>query len=441
MPTVPPMSAEARRRYAETTLHAVGAQPGETVTCVLAYPEDAELVAEMAKLAYERNIKMQIVSDPAIHQAIAHELGTDQAAMITITSENDSRVWQAAIREDHALLSVNEGYFGDEMWAGPLENNEMRWTKTYWPNPETAALAGYDGPLGVREWANDLLLLTRNTPEDPPGASIEHMNLLKQRAAELNALELDSVRIVNPDTATDLTIGLLPNSMFSACDWETMSGKRFQCNIPAEEVFFTPDPARADGTVQTVVPLVIFDGMPPAYLEFTMRNGQIQREGMTVIPADPQLREAALKNPTWLEDLVSDVYGVLASIPGALSIGEAALVASDSRPALLGATTGIDTVDENAGPHLGFGNSYRAGIEGFADDPRRNHSDLHLDMTLGWGSPEIRITGVDRYGHEHLLLDQGAWQILPTPEVAVAEAAGIAGPTLEAPRTLSGWNE
>ena len=61
---------------------------------------------------------------------------------------------------------------------------------------------------------------------------------------------------------TDLTVGLMPTS---ALAWPRTSrpstGWRHFPNIPSEEMFTTPDPARADGHVTATRPLEVYGAM------------------------------------------------------------------------------------------------------------------------------------------------------------------------------------
>ena len=158
---------------------------------------------------------------------------------------------------------------------------------------------------------------------------------------------------------TDLTVGLLPTSLFMAARFETVDGIVHMPNLPSEEVFSAPDPQRTEGVVRATKPLVI-GGSIIRGLEVEFRDGRAVR-----IDAD----EGA------------DVLrGYAARDEGASRLGEVALVDGDGRIGKLD-TVFFDTLlDENAASHIALGESYRftAGEEDHAAsepllDPRRLH--------------------------------------------------------------------
>ena len=60
---------------------------------------------------------------------------------------------------------------------------------------------------------------------------------------------------------TDVTIGLFPSSVWNAADFETVDGLAHFPNIPSEEIFTTPDPARVDGHVTATRPLELYGAL------------------------------------------------------------------------------------------------------------------------------------------------------------------------------------
>src|SRR5881227_4022588 len=54
---------------------------------------------------------------------------------------------------------------------------------------------------------------------------------------------------------TELTVGLLPTSLWEGGSTTTVDGVEHMPNIPTEEVYTTPDPTRAEGVVRATKPL------------------------------------------------------------------------------------------------------------------------------------------------------------------------------------------
>ena len=73
---------------------------------------------------------------------------------------------------------------------------------------------------------------------------------LSARAKQLDERAFDGIRFRGP--GTDLFVGLLPTSRWSSAEDETVEGRRFVANVPTEEVYTTPDPARAEGVVSDI---------------------------------------------------------------------------------------------------------------------------------------------------------------------------------------------
>src|SRR5207249_2726533 len=106
---------------------------------------------------------------------------------------------------------------------------------------------------------------------DPVAAWREHIARLQQRAASLNERRFDHLRYRGPET--DLTIGLHPDSEWQAA-LDVSNGIEHVANMPTEEVFTTPDAARADGVVRATYPLQI-QGNIVRDLEVRFEGGRV----------------------------------------------------------------------------------------------------------------------------------------------------------------------
>jgi putative nucleotidyltransferase with HDIG domain len=239
-------------------------------------------------------------------------------------------------------------------------------------------------------WA-DLAHVCRLDTPDPSGAWKERLADLRNRAAWLTAQELHAVRFEGP--GTDLTIGLMEGVRWERAEMVTPGGIGFVPNLPTEEVYTTPDPARVDGHVRLTRPVVIggrrIDGL-----------GLRFREGR-VVEIDGPPESDALREFVARDD-------------GTARLGELALVDADSRVAHLGQTFGEILLDENAASHIALGYGFPSLIPS-SSRQTANASDHHLDLMIG--SPEVQVSGVDRQGNVLPLLRQGAW---------VAAAAALA---------------
>jgi aminopeptidase len=165
----------------------------------------------------------------------------------------------------------------------------------------------------------------------------------------------------------------------------TPAGIGFVPNLPTEEVYTTPDPARVDGHVRLTRPVVI-GGRRIDGVALRFRAGR-------VVEIDGPPEAAALREFVARDD-------------GTARLGELALVDADSRVAHLGQTFGEILLDENAASHIALGYGFPSLIPS-SSRQTANASEHHLDLMIG--SPEVQVSGVDREGTEVPLLREGVW--------------------------------
>jgi aminopeptidase len=220
---------------------------------------------------------------------------------------------------------------------------------------------------------------------DPVAAWRERFDHLTSVAERLTALQLDSLRFTGP--GTDLTVGLLPSSKWIAAQMKTVGGIDHAPNLPSEEIFTAPDPARTHGTARMTRPLVL-GGSSITGLGVRFENGQAVE--VTSDENGDVLKEYLKRDP------------------GAARLGEVALVDGAGRIGPLGTVFYDTLLDENAASHVAFGSAY-AMTAGEEDQPKINTSQIHIDVMLG--SPEVDVTGIRTDGSELPVLTAGVWQI------------------------------
>ena len=186
---------------------------------------------------------------------------------------------------------------------------------------------------------------------------------------------------------TNLTVGLLPTSLWEGGSASTVDGVEHMPNIPTEEVYTTPDPTRADGVVRATKPLDVAGTI--------VRGLEVRFEGghAVDIQADSgaeMLRERAAHDAD------------------ASRLGELALVDREGRIGTLGTTFYNTLLDENAASHIALGNAYEITV-GPEDVPKINKSAIHIDFMIG--GEDIQVTGITRDGDQVPVLLNGTWQI------------------------------
>jgi aminopeptidase len=184
-----------------------------------------------------------------------------------------------------------------------------------------------------------------------------------------------------------LTVGLLPTSRWEGGSTTTVDGVEHMPNIPTEEVYTTPDPARADGVVRATKPLDVAG---------TIINGLTVRfEGGRAVEIDAETGVDVLRERAAFDDDAS-------------RLGELALVDREGRIGPLGTVFYTTLLDENAASHIALGSGYELPV-GEEDVPRINKSGIHIDFMIG--GDDVAVTGVTRDGTEVPVLRDGTWQI------------------------------
>jgi aminopeptidase len=270
-----------------------------------------------------------------------------------------------------------------------ISERSVGWTVVPCPTPGWAGVVfpELDPASALERLTADVVHVCRLDEPDPAVAWDERLARLEAVATALEALDFDAIRFRGP--GTDLTIGLLPTSSWLMARWATVDGVRHMPNIPTEEVFTTPDPARADGVVRSTRPLVLADGARVEGLRVRFRAGRAVE-----IDADSG----------------GDVMRVRASLDeGASRLGEIGLVDRDSRIGKLGTVYSETLLDENAVSHVALGSGYTMAVDE-TDRDRVNVSMAHVDFMVG--GDDVAVTGLTRAGTEIPILAGGDWQML-----------------------------
>ena len=262
--------------------------------------------------------------------------------------------------------------------AGVVVNERTtNWTIVPYPTSGWARQVhpGLSDEDALARLSEQVLHVCRLDEEDPVAAWKERADFLVATAERVTERRFDALRFEGP--GTNLTVGLLPTTLFMAARFETVDGIVHMPNLPSEEIFGAPDPRRTDGVVRATKPLVI-GGSIIKGLEVEFRDGRAVR-----IDA---------------EEGADVLRGYAARDEGASRLGEVALVDGDGRIGKL-ETVFFDTLlDENAASHIALGESYRF-----------NHSSIHVDFMIG--GDDVAVTGVTTAGEDVPVLRGGAWQL------------------------------
>ncbi|MGX6601067.1 aminopeptidase [Micromonosporaceae bacterium Da 78-11] len=389
-------------RFADLVVRAgVNVQPGQGVILRsnTAHLEIARAVVEAAYAAGAAWVEPLWTDGPMRRSAVDHVsadlLAVDRPwalqrikewqeqgiASIALLGDPDPHLFEGA---DPARLTAYPAAEAAAMRRAVLGGG-LRWTAVGAPNPGWAKQI-FGEPDVDRLWAAVGAAMRLDTP-DPVAAWQERAATLAARGAELDRLELTEVRYVGD--GTDLTVGLVPDCVWTGGGMVDDAGFTYLPNIPTEEVFTSPHKDRADGVIRLTKPVVIA-GQLVTGLRVTFAGGRITDVSAT--------------------SGVEVVRAQLDSDAGARSLGEVSLVDKDSRIAKAGIVFHNTLFDENAGCHVAWGQSFPFAVAGgmaMTDQQRAdlglNTSVVHTDVVIGGDG--ITVTGRGPKGTVEIIRD------------------------------------
>ncbi len=395
------MSANGDRleRYAELAVR-VGAnvQPGQEVF-VYGLVEHADLIRALTRQSYRAGASYVDAEydDQHVKRAMI-EFGPDEA----LTYSPESLKARTQAMAGNALLATTGNpepelladLDGDRVGrAIPLEVADMRRQQH---RSQSVNWCGVGAPAAG--WARQVLgepdverlwelvaFCFRLDEPDPVAAWREHLDRLDARADALTERRPDALRYRGP--GTDFTVGLLPSARWGSARFRTAGGIDYVANMPTEEIFTTPDPRRAEGTLRASMPLSL-GGQLIRDLQLTFEDGQIV--GVEA------------------ESGADMVRSHLATIENADRLGELALVTKESRVGQTGKLFYNTLFDENATCHIAYGAGLPYAFEGEPDEAM-NISNIHVDFMVG--GPELEVDAVLADGTEVPLIRDEEWQL------------------------------
>jgi aminopeptidase len=399
------MNPQELDRFADLVVgFAANVQPGQVVA-LGTEPGKEPLTRAIAAAAYRRGAKFVDVASFDIHVKRARlEHASEETLdyvptwygerILALGEQRCARIGLSGPVAPGLLDDLDPARVGRDQLPFVAESGEVvnhrttNWTIVPCP---TSGWAGLLHPEASPEEALDRLWaqlrhVCRLDEDDPAAAWRARMGDLRSAADRLTERRFDALHFEGP--GTDLTVGLLPSSRWMAASFETVDGIEHVPNLPSEETFSTPDPARVDGVVRATKPLAL-----PGTI---IRGLQVRFEGGRAVQIDAEAGAEAMR-------------ALCARDEGASRLGEVALVDREGRIGPLD-TVFFDTLlDENAASHIALGRAYEFTVQDAADRERANRSSIHVDFMIG--SDQVQVTGVTPDGDRVPVLRAGAWAL------------------------------
>ncbi len=399
------LDADRIRAYAEAIVRDyVDARPGDTIL-IDCEPAHRELAEAVAAAAYRLGVALVDVAyqDRRVQAARIRE--ADDAALGVVAPWHRSRL-RNALKETTAIVRI----VGDEepgvlagldparmsrdfqtrartlsWFSRAIVGNRVRWTIVAWPTSEWAARVypGLGTPAAVLRLGEDILSFARLGADDGDDAWRTHCRHLQDRARLLTDRGFARLEFRGPGTELDVT--LFDDTVWLGGGDDTATGRPISPNVPTEEVFTSPNPARTTGSFRCTTPLS-FNGRVIEGIA-----GRFARGRLVEITAD-DADDRAILEQTFSTDR------------GAGRLGEVALVDGTSRIGRAGRIYGETLLDENAAAHIALGNGF-AGTR--AGGGAVNRSVVHLDVMIG--SDAVEVTGAADDGSRTAILAGGDW--------------------------------
>ena len=379
-------------------------QPGQIVS-LGSEPGKEHLARAIAEAAYAAGAKFVDLTVFDVYFKRARALHADPESlrfvppwigerMLALGEHRCARISMSGPVAPRALDGIDPGLISLDMLPRVPESMQVlndattNWTIVPCPTAAWATLVHprLEPAAALERLWSEITHVCRLDEPDPVAAWQARQDQLIDVTAKLDGLALASLHFEGP--GTDLIVGLLPSSRWTAARFQTVDGITHAPNLPTEEVFTTPDPVRVEGTVTATKPLFTSGT--------TITGLRIRFEGGRAVQIDADQGAEVMR-------------GMVDHDEGAARLGEVALVDRDGRIGPLGTVFYDTLLDENAASHVALGQAYALCVGDPGDRERMNASEIHTDFMIG--GDEVAVTGLRPGGDRVPLLRDGRWQV------------------------------
>ena len=309
-------------------------------------------------------------------------------AVLSLTGNENPELLE---NEDTARIGILQKAYSKirEPFLSAISSNRTTWCVTGIPTDGWAKKVFKDEAADAGRLWEILRPIYRLDTPSPIDAWKQHARLLSDRCSLLNGKHFTRIELQSP--GTELSVGLLEESVWLGGTSDCVDGRTFFPNIPTEEVFTTPDYRTAEGRVTLTKPVLMM-GKTVEDGWFVFKEGKVSDYG-------------AKKG----KEILEQYFGI---DPQAKYLGELALVEEGNPVGSSGLVFGNILFDENAACHIALGNGYTDAVKGYELADHRtllekgvNVAPVHTDLMFG--SSGLDVWGIAADGSRQQIMHKG----------------------------------
>ncbi len=222
----------------------------------------------------------------------------------------------------------------------------------------------------------------------------QHNKRIHELTAKLNEYNFASLEYKSSN-GTNFKVGLMPCGVFAGAEETDLSGRKFNPNIPSEEIFTTPKKGEAEGILVATKPL--------SWQGSLIEDFSIRFEHGKAVEVHASKGQEALER-------------MIAMDENAPYLGECALIDYNSPINQMNTLFYNTLFDENASCHMALGRGFDVCVKNYENythdqlkDLGVNDSMIHVDFMIG--SADLEITGITQNGEKIAVFKNGTWAI------------------------------
>ena len=222
----------------------------------------------------------------------------------------------------------------------------------------------------------------------------QHNKRIHDLTAKLNAYNFEYLEYKSAN-GTDFRVGLMKEGVFAGAEESDLSGRKFNPNIPSEEIFTTPQKGAAEGLLVATKPL--------SWQGSLIEDFSIRFEKGKAVEVKARKGQEALER-------------MIAMDENAPYLGECALIDYNSPINQMDILFYSTLYDENASCHMALGRGFDVCVKDYEKYTHEelkalgvNDSMIHVDFMIG--SADLEITGIKADGERIKIFTNGSWAI------------------------------